>query len=114
MTRMITTGPIFLYFTGTIQLLCVTEPEMVKEMSLCTSLSFGKPSYLSTERGPLLGRGILTSNGPYWEHQRKIIAPEFYLERVKVPKKMNWETKCSSILPFSCFSLLMNFTPNQW
>lgn len=79
-------GSTFLYSTGAIQLLCITDAEMVKEMSLCTSLNLGKPSYLSTERGPLLGRGILSSNGPYWAHQRKIIAPEFYLERVKVQK----------------------------
>ncbi|KAI3444831.1 hypothetical protein Pfo_001496 [Paulownia fortunei] len=76
-------GPTFLYSTGNIQILCITDPEMVKEVSLCTSLNLGKPSYLSTERGPLLGRGILSSNGPYWAHQRKIIAPEFYLDRVK-------------------------------
>ncbi|KAH6793836.1 hypothetical protein C2S52_004313 [Perilla frutescens var. hirtella] len=76
-------GLTFLYSTGTIQLLCITDAEMLKEMSLCTSLNLGKPSFLSTERGPLLGRGILSSNGPYWVHQRKIIAPEFYLERVK-------------------------------
>ncbi|EYU40339.1 hypothetical protein ABFS82_02G138400 [Erythranthe guttata] len=76
-------GPIFSYSTGNIQILCITDPEMVKELSLHTSLNLGKPSYLSTERGPLLGRGILSSNGPYWAHQKKIIAPEFYLDRVK-------------------------------
>ncbi|XP_022897873.1 cytochrome P450 714C2-like isoform X2 [Olea europaea var. sylvestris] len=76
-------GPTFMYSTGNIQILCITDPGMVKEISLRTSLSLGKPSYLSTERGPLLGRGILSSNGPYWDNQRKIIAPEFYLERVK-------------------------------
>lgn len=100
MTPIITTGPIFLYSTGTIQLLCVTEAEVVKEMSLCTSLSLGKPSYLSTERSPLLGRGILSSNGPYWEYQRKIIAPEFYLERVKVPKKMAGKQNSQVFYPF--------------
>lgn len=73
-----------MYATGNIQILCVTNPDMVKEISLCTSLNLGKPAYLSKDRGPLLGRGILTSNGPYWAHQRKIIAPEFYLDKVKV------------------------------
>nr|AJD25245.1 cytochrome P450 CYP714E21 [Salvia miltiorrhiza] len=96
-------GATFLYSTGAIQLLCVTDAEMVKEMILCTSLNLGKPSYLSTERGPLLGRGILSSNGPYWAYQRKIIAPEFYLERVKGMVSLmvestaamlkSWETK---------------------
>lgn len=76
-------GPTFLYSTGNIQLLCITDTEMVKEVIHYTSLNLGKPMYLSTERGPLLGRGILSSNGPYWAYQRKIIAPEFYLHRVK-------------------------------
>ncbi|KAK4414305.1 cytochrome [Sesamum alatum] len=76
-------GPTFLFSTGNIQLLCITDLEMVKEVILCTSLNLGKPTYLSTERGPLLGRGILSSNGPYWAYQRKIIGPEFYLDRVK-------------------------------
>ncbi|GMY22949.1 cytochrome P450 714C2-like [Fagus crenata] len=77
-------GPIFLYSTGNIQLLCITNPEMVKEISLCTSLSLGKPSYLSKDRGPLLGRGILSSSGPIWADQSKIIAPELYIDKVKV------------------------------
>ncbi|XP_062175417.1 cytochrome P450 714C2-like [Alnus glutinosa] len=76
-------GPIFLYSTGSIQLLCITDTEMVKEISLCTSLSLGKPSYLSKDRGPLLGRGILSSSGPIWAHQRKTIAPELYIDKVK-------------------------------
>ncbi|KAK4592586.1 hypothetical protein RGQ29_016923 [Quercus rubra] len=56
---------------------------MVKKISLRTSLSLGKPSYLSKDRGPLLGQGILSSNGPIWAHQRKIIAPELYIDKVK-------------------------------
>uniref|UniRef100_A0A1W7HBQ9 Cytochrome P450 n=1 Tax=Scoparia dulcis TaxID=107240 RepID=A0A1W7HBQ9_SCODU len=76
-------GPNFLYSTGNIQILSITDPDSVKELSLCISPDLGKPSYLSRDRGPLLGRGILTSNGPYWSSQRKIIAPEFYLDKVK-------------------------------
>ncbi|GKU88535.1 hypothetical protein SLEP1_g2788 [Rubroshorea leprosula] len=76
-------GPVFMYSTGNIQILCITDVEMVKEMSLHTSLSLGKPSYLSKDRGPLLGKGILSSSGPLWAHQRKIIAPEFFPDRVK-------------------------------
>ncbi|XP_073158160.1 cytochrome P450 714C2-like [Henckelia pumila] len=101
-------GPIFVYATGNIQILCVTDSDMVKEISLCTSLDLGKPSYLSKDRGPLLGRGILTSNGPYWAHQRKIIAPEFYLDKVKGMVNMmaestlmmleSWETKAEDLV----------------
>ncbi|KAF8364680.1 hypothetical protein HHK36_033360 [Tetracentron sinense] len=76
-------GPIFMFSLGNIQLLYVNQPEVVKEISTCTSLDLGKPSYQHKERGPLLGQGILTSNGAIWAHQRKILAPELYMEKVK-------------------------------
>ncbi|CAK9152156.1 unnamed protein product [Ilex paraguariensis] len=56
---------------------------MVREITTCTSWDLGKPSYQAKELGSLLGQGILTSNGAYWAHQRKIIAPELYMEKVK-------------------------------
>ena len=73
-----------MYSTGKIQQLCTVDIDMVKEISLCTSLSLGKPSYLSKDRGPLLGQSIFSANGLFWSHQRKIIAPEFYMDKVKV------------------------------
>ncbi|KAJ0985343.1 hypothetical protein J5N97_003699 [Dioscorea zingiberensis] len=76
-------GPLFMYSTGSIQLLYVSHPDIVKEMGLYKSLDMGKPSYLSKDRGALLGKGILTSNGDLWTHQRKVIAPEFYADKVK-------------------------------
>lgn len=76
-------GPTFLFSLGNMQLLCITDPEIVKEIGLHTSFGLGKPSYLTKERGALLGRGITSSSGPLWAHQRKIIAPEFYIEKVK-------------------------------
>ncbi|KAG6749285.1 hypothetical protein POTOM_046329 [Populus tomentosa] len=38
-----------------------------------------EPSYLSKDRGPLLGQSIFSINGLIWSHKRKIIAPEFYI-----------------------------------
>ena len=32
----------------------------------------------------MFGHGILASNGPAWAQQRKVIAPEFFLDKVKV------------------------------
>ncbi|KAF5732847.1 hypothetical protein HS088_TW17G00380 [Tripterygium wilfordii] len=76
-------GTTFIYSNGSIQTLCTTDIDIVKKISLCTSLSLGKPSYLSKDRRPLLGQGILSSSGPIWAHQRRIIAPEFYLDKIK-------------------------------
>ncbi|KAK2975295.1 hypothetical protein RJ640_026803, partial [Escallonia rubra] len=58
-----------------------------REITTCTSLDLGKPISETKELGALLGQGILTSNGPYWAHQRKIIAPELYMDKVKT-----WES----------------------
>lgn len=96
-------GPIFTYSSGSMQHLYVTDPVLVKEFSLNTSLDLGKPTYLHKERGPLFGRGILTSNGTMWVHQRKVIAPQLYMEKVKgmvtlmvdsaISMVSSWETK---------------------
>ncbi|XP_068478705.1 cytochrome P450 714C2-like [Phaseolus vulgaris] len=76
-------GPIYLFSSGSIQWLMVSDIGMVKEVIMHTSLSLGKPTYLSKDLGPLLGKGIVTSSGPTWSHQRKIMAPELYLDKVK-------------------------------
>ncbi|XP_027154142.1 cytochrome P450 714C2-like [Coffea eugenioides] len=96
-------GPIFLYSTGSIQTLCIMDPEMAKEVSLGNSSNLGKPSYISRDYSPLFGQGIFSSNGPYWTFQRKIIASEFYLDKVKDMVSLmvdttstilqSWETK---------------------
>ncbi|XP_010249510.1 PREDICTED: cytochrome P450 714C2-like [Nelumbo nucifera] len=76
-------GPIFTYATGTVQHLYISEPHLVKEISLCRSWDLGKPVYLVKQFWPLLGLGITRSNGQLWAHQRKIIAPEFFMDKVK-------------------------------
>ena len=82
-------GSIYLYSTGSIHALFVTDPDMVKELANCKSLELGKPLYLQKELGALLGMGILTSNGDLWARQRKVIAPEFFMDKVKVKFSLN-------------------------
>ncbi|KAL0419357.1 UNVERIFIED_CONTAM: cytochrome [Sesamum radiatum] len=72
-----------LFSLGNTQIVHVTQPEMVREITTCTSLDLGKPTYQAKELGSLLGQGIITSNGPLWAHQRKIIAPELHMDKVK-------------------------------
>ncbi|KAL4312469.1 hypothetical protein GQ457_01G039030 [Hibiscus cannabinus] len=77
-------GSIYTYSTGTRQHLYVNQAELVKEMNQCSSLSLGKPTYVSKRLAPLLGNGVLRSNGLVWARQRKVIAPEFFMNKVKV------------------------------
>lgn len=76
-------GLIYTYSTGMRQHLYVNQPELVKEMNQCISLDLGKPSYVSKRLAPMLGNGILRSNGIVWSQQRKIVAPEFFTDKVK-------------------------------
>ncbi|KAK9941036.1 hypothetical protein M0R45_017665 [Rubus argutus] len=76
-------GEVFVFALGNTQILYVTEPQLVKEITTCTSWDLGKPSHQSKDHGPLLGLGVLTANGALWSKQRKIIAPELYMEKVK-------------------------------
>lgn len=73
-----------MFSMGNMEFVYINDPEIVKEISLCTSLCFGKPSFPQKLFDPLLGQGIVNANGSVWSQQRKIIAPEFFNEKVKV------------------------------
>ncbi|XP_047154768.1 cytochrome P450 714C2-like [Vigna umbellata] len=76
-------GQVFTFSLGTIQIMCVNQPDMVRDFTVCTSLDLGKSAYQLKNLEPLLGQGILSSNGAKWVHQRKILAPELYMDKVK-------------------------------
>ncbi|PSR93278.1 Cytochrome P450 714A1 like [Actinidia chinensis var. chinensis] len=76
-------GQVYTYSTGNKQHLYVNNPELVKEMNQSLTLDLGKPGYVTKRLAPMLGNGILRSNGIVWAQQRKIIAPEFFVDKVK-------------------------------
>ncbi|EOY19464.1 Cytochrome P450 [Theobroma cacao] len=85
-------GSTFMFALGNTQILHISNPDLLKEISISTSLDLGRPSYQQKALGPLLGQGIVASNGALWAHQRKILAPEFYMERVKGMVKLMVES----------------------
>ncbi|GMI92418.1 cytochrome P450, family 714, subfamily A, polypeptide 1, EUI-like p450 A1 [Hibiscus trionum] len=94
-------GQIYTYSTGLRQHLYVNDLEILKEMNQLNTLQLGKDSYMTKALQPMLGNGIIRSNGQFWAHQRKIIAPEFFMDKVKgmvglmvestVPLLKKWE-----------------------
>ncbi|XP_020275176.1 cytochrome P450 714B3-like isoform X2 [Asparagus officinalis] len=94
-------GSIFLYMMGNVPFLHVSNPDFLRDMSHCASLDLGKSTYLKETHEPLFGNSIVKSNGKAWAHQRKIIAPEFFLEKAMVnlmvdcmePLTKSWESK---------------------
>nr|AAZ39643.1 cytochrome P450 monooxygenase [Petunia x hybrida] len=75
-------GELFTISIGSTQILVVARPEMVREI-MNTSQNFGKPPYHMESLKPLFGDGIITSSGVTWNSQRKVLAPEFRLEKLK-------------------------------
>ena len=76
-------GPLYTYSTGTKQHLYATKVEIVKDLTLSNNLNLGKPLIINKRNAPLFGHGITTTNGSLWVLQRKIIAPEFFMDRVR-------------------------------
>ncbi|XVE97278.1 hypothetical protein REPUB_Repub03eG0006300 [Reevesia pubescens] len=76
-------GIIYTYSTGLRQHLYVNDLEIVKEMNQLNTLHLGKDSYMTKALKPMLGNGIIRANGHLWANQRKIIAPEFFMDKVK-------------------------------
>ncbi|KAM0897986.1 hypothetical protein ACQ4PT_022214 [Festuca glaucescens] len=78
-----TYGSVFLYSSGGREILHVSQPDMVKDIGHWTPSELGKPNYLKKSRKALLGRGIFTVNGNEWAYQRKTMAPEFFMDKIK-------------------------------
>ncbi|KAL0312176.1 UNVERIFIED_CONTAM: cytochrome [Sesamum radiatum] len=89
-------GRLYVFSIGKMQILYVNDPELVKEITTCTSLDSGKPSYQQKVFRPLLGKGILSSNGSVWARQRKIIAPELFMDKARYICIYSWKHKVES------------------
>ncbi|CAD6216643.1 unnamed protein product [Miscanthus lutarioriparius] len=77
-------GPIFTYSIGSMVFLHASRADVVRDLGLCvSSLDLGKSSYMKVTHRPLFGDGILKSSGEAWAHQRRLIAPEFFPDKVK-------------------------------
>lgn len=78
------TGPTYLYTIGSMPVLYVGDPLLAKELFFKYSY-LCKPSYIGKNRGAILGKNsVITSNGEEWARQRRIIAPEFFVDKIKV------------------------------
>ena len=101
-----------MYTTANKQHLYAATPELIKALNLHKSLDLGRPIYLSKTSGPLLGNGIIRANGTHWAHQRKLIAPEFFLHKAKVNFCL-YVVVASPCDSFHCVISKAKHAPNQ-
>ena len=67
-------GDLFTYRMGSIRMVFLAHPDDVNWVSQKNIRNYAK----ATNLGEILGKGILTSEGELWRHQRKLIQPIFH------------------------------------
>jgi cytochrome P450 len=60
----------------------VNKPEYIEHVLLTNHANYRKSDFLRRMLGPLLGDGLLISEGGFWRRQRRIAAPAFHARRI--------------------------------
>ena len=53
------------------------DPELVQQVLLDNAAAYAKPDIVKGLLAPVIGRGLLTSDGKLWREQRRIVAASF-------------------------------------
>lgn len=73
-----TFGDIVFYQVGTLRVYQLTHPDFARQVLVEEPGKFHKPWLLKRAFRPFAGDGLLTSDGPFWKQQRKLIQPAFH------------------------------------
>jgi cytochrome P450 len=60
----------------------INKPEYIEHVLLTNHANYVKSRFLRSVLGPLLGDGLLISEGELWRRQRRIAAPAFHQKRI--------------------------------
>ncbi len=60
----------------------INKPEYIEHVLLANHANYSKSHFLRRILGPLLGDGLLISEGNLWRRQRRIAAPAFHNKRI--------------------------------
>ena len=61
----------------------ILDPDMVQQVLLDNAANYAKPDIVRTLLDPIIGAGLLTSDGDLWRQQRRIVATSFSPAAVK-------------------------------
>lgn len=75
-------GPIARFRFGNKTIHLLWHPDHVKEVLAQRYLNFEKASRGYNKLKPLLGRGMVTADGSWWQRQRRIAQPSFHHRRI--------------------------------
>jgi cytochrome P450 len=73
-----TFGDIAYYKVGPLRLYQLSHPDFVRQVLVEQADKFHKPRLIKRAFAPFAGEGLLTSDGPLWKQQRKLVRPAFH------------------------------------
>ena len=74
-------GPVASFRVGPKRVFLVSKPDLVEQVLVTDSKQYKKHFGIRAFK-PLLGNGLVTSEGAYWQRQRKLVQPAFLNSRV--------------------------------
>jgi cytochrome P450 len=68
---------------GPMKVTLLSHPDLVEDVLVTRSKLWQKDRYLQTTLRPVLGEGLLSSEGDFWRRQRRLAQPAFHRDRIK-------------------------------
>lgn len=60
----------------------ISHPDLIEDVLVTRNKLWRKDNYLQTTLVPVLGDGLLTSEGDFWRRQRRLAQPAFHRDRI--------------------------------
>ncbi|KMT18554.1 hypothetical protein BVRB_2g026880 [Beta vulgaris subsp. vulgaris] len=76
-------GKRYIYWNGFEPRMCLTDPDMIKELLTKYNPLSGKSWLQQQGSKNFIGNGLLMANGNAWYHQRHIVSPAFMSDKLK-------------------------------